>query len=171
MKNKIIATLIAIAAIAYSESSLAWNEGVAMVDDTANLGAELGFNSETVVDDSELAEVRGKYISAGGLIIDFAIQTRTIIDGNLVNDVTLTTSEALDYANSEISKIVQVGQNGQGVARLAETQGTVVQVIQNNLNDVTVQNLNTLDLDVHNTSEYARQLGAASVIDGIVAGL
>jgi hypothetical protein len=125
--------------------------------------AEDGFGNNTFsnsarVDDDTLSHQRGKFISAGGLTFDFALQTRVLVDGIAQNDVKISSS-ALDIINqSNLQRIVQIGQ-GNTLEALNEIQNNpnIVTVIQNSQDDRVIQTINQLDLTVSNIDTFRTQ--------------
>lgn len=125
-----------------------------MQDAEEKFGGEMFSNSARVSDET-LAMQRGKFISAGGLTFDFALQTRVLVDGVTQNDVIIS-STALEAINrSDLQRIVQVGQ-GNTIEALNELQKNpnIVTVIQNSQDDRIIQTINQLDLTVNNVESF-----------------
>lgn len=115
-----------------------------------------GFNSSPL-SNKELSQIRGGYLMAGGLLIDFSINTKTIIDDVTVRDLqiasTLQNQPALD--NSNLQKVIQVGQNNSAIPQeLLDRLPTIATIIQNSEDNKVIQNLNTLNINVQNAAVF-----------------
>lgn len=113
------------------------------------------FSNSTRVDDATLSKQRGKFIAAGGLTIDFALQSRVLVDGLAQNDVTISSDALEAITGSNLQHIIQVGQ-GNTLEALNQLQQNpnVVTVIQNSQDDRIIQTLNQLDLTVSGIENF-----------------
>ena len=106
------------------------------------------------VADEVLAQKRGGFITVGGLQIDFALTTRTLIDGVLERDLTVRSTSLQGLDVDQLRQVIQIGQNNdfQSLDEVLNNPG-VVTVIQNSADDRVIQNFNVLDLNVSNVDQ------------------
>lgn len=127
------------------------------IGDTCTL-AENPFANSQPVPDAELAKMRGGYVF-GELTIDFGLLSSTFVDGTLVNETSINSSEAQKVLADGIKTIVQVGGGNAVVdSGLLNKIPGLVTVIQNNLNDTVIQQVDTLDLQVVGLTEFELQV-------------
>lgn len=101
------------------------------------------------VDDSELSNMRGGF-SFGGVNFDFVLNTRAMIDGQLVHDAVLNSAELQNFDPQSFQQMIQVGDlNGITVANLENIQ-SLVTIIQNTRDNTMIQQINQLDITVQN---------------------
>ncbi|NCC21884.1 MAG: hypothetical protein EOM26_05400 [Alphaproteobacteria bacterium] len=106
----------------------------------------------------ELDSMRGGFVTSNGMVIDFAFSANTLVDGELINQVFLD-SAALGADAGALRSIIQLGE-GNAAFRGATDMSilpSVLSVVQNNLNDLTIQQLNVLDLSVQNMGNFTRR--------------
>ena len=114
-----------------------------------------GFNRSAEVDDSELAGMRGGFVSAGGLVIDFALSTRTVIDGVTQTDLIISSNNIDDLTAQNVKQIVQIGDNNNAeTLQTLANNAAVLTLIQNSVDNKVIQNFNVLDVAVSNVSEF-----------------
>ena len=116
------------------------------------------------VSNQELSEIRGGFLNAGGLLIEFGINIKTFLDGNLQKDISFSTvkNDALEKNSDQLRQAIQVGNNNQAIPQeLLDKLPAIVTIIQNSDDNKIIQNINTLDINVSNTrSLIDRQIGA-----------
>lgn len=113
------------------------------------------FDHSEAVPDSELAKMRGGFITPGGLMIDFAITTRTLVDGAKVSDITMTAQDLQNLSSSQdLQKLIQIGGgNSVELNELANNPNVGV-VIQNSLDEKVIQQFSILDVTVQNFEQF-----------------
>lgn len=104
----------------------------------------------------ELANIRGGYLMAGGMLIDFSIDTKTFIDSVEVRNLQIVSTanqQALDPSN--LQKVIQIGQNNAAIPKeLLDNLPSIATIIQNSDDNKVIQNLNTLNLNVQNAAVF-----------------
>lgn len=116
-------------------------------------------DSEEVVDNAQLSEIRGGFITSNGMQIDVGLVTRTIVDGLILSESRFNNDQLANIDPAELQTLVQVNPNGANVRQLGlEDIPQVITVIQNNTNNVTIDSLTILNLDVTNASKFNVQL-------------
>lgn len=107
------------------------------------------------VQDEQLAEMRGGFITVGGLQLDFALKNRTIVNGQELNNFILESTNMSEINSQNLQQVIQVGDGNQfeSIDALMEIPGLVT-VIQNSLSDTKIQNFNELDIVVNNFAEF-----------------
>ncbi len=117
------------------------------------------FNEEQSLDNEELDELRGGFITSNGMSIDFSFSTNTLLDGQLINQVVLNSAEQSIISSTPLRNIIQIGEgnsafgNGTDISALPN----VLTIVQNNLSDLTIQQVNLLDLQVSNFDNFIQQ--------------
>ena len=113
------------------------------------------FSRSEALSDNELAGLRGGFISVGGLTIDFALNTRVLVDGVTQSSFTINSSSLDDLLPENLQRIVTVGQNNTNEA-LDELMRdpSVLTVIQNSEDNRVIQTFNQLDVTVSNTESF-----------------
>lgn len=107
------------------------------------------------VEDEALAEMRGGFITVGGLQIDFALKSRTVINGQEMNNFILESANLDAISQANLQRVIEVGENNtfESIDKLMEIPGLVT-LIGNTLNDATIQNFNELEVGINNFGEY-----------------
>ncbi len=132
----------------------------AFIDDVPDSGAdaEAFFGAENKVSDEELSGMRGAYIDANGLEVNFTLTTQTIIDGRVVHEVRLTPQVTPTFNVNDLSKLVRVGEGNIAYPQeLLNDANRIMTVIQNTNDNTVIQNLNLLDLEVDNVQDFYNQ--------------
>jgi hypothetical protein len=113
---------------------------------------------EVALADSELEELRGGFLLAGGLVIDFALYQQTVIDGELRRELQLSTQNLMQTMQPEdFRTVIQIGEGNVGLGSLAEIPG-IVTVIQNTMDNTMIQNLSNLDIAVANLAAIRQDI-------------
>ena len=124
------------------------------------------FSEEQSLSDNELDEMRGGFLASNGMVIDFIFSTNTLVDGQLVNQVVLNSADpSLTNADS-LRNIIQIGEGNEafsGGTINANTLPNILTIVQNNLDDVTIQQINLLDLSVTNFDNYIQNSVAPEI--------
>jgi|GEM_PF-4644561 len=130
-----------------------------------NNDSDILFNKEQSLNDKELDEMRGGFLTSNGLIIDFAFSTSTLIDGQLINQIILNSSDPSLTSATSLRNIIQAGEGNSAFSGKIDvnTLPNVLTIIQNNLNDLTIQQVNLLDLSIKNFDNYLQQSVAPEI--------
>lgn len=130
------------------------------------------FGRWAVVPDSELADMRGGFITGDGLDIRFGLEQIVLVDGTVQSRTSLNLSSALTQSASatpqqiDQNKLVLLVQNGANNTLPPEVlerySAGLMTVIQNSADMQTIQNLTVLNIGVSNLSAIPqRELGTA----------
>lgn len=121
-------------------------------------GSEDFFSEENTLHDEDLDGMRGGFIASNGMVIDFAFSANTLVDGELINQVTLNNVDTA-LNSGALQNIVQIGNKNSGFSGTIAPGDlpNVLTVIQNNLDNVTIQQVNLFDLNVQNFNNYVQQ--------------
>lgn len=113
------------------------------------------FDHMEPVSDAELSKMRGGFITPGGLIIDFAISTRTLVDNQVISDVTYN-AETLQNLSSgdELKNLIQIGGNNSLALDELANNPNIGIVIQNSLDEKVIQQFSILDVTVENFTKF-----------------
>ena len=130
------------------------------------------FANSAEVSDDELATMRGGFISMNGLTIDFALSTRTIIDGVTQSDILISSNNIDDLTTESLKQIVQVGEgnNVEALNQLSQNP-TILVLVQNTVDNKVIQNLNVLDIAVANVQEFEYNSLTSMVDLGLVSAI
>lgn len=117
------------------------------------------FNEEQSLNDEELDDLRGGFITSNGMIIDFALSTNTLVNGQLINQVLLNSVDQSAISTTSLQNIIQIGDGNSAFSDTIDLAAlpNVLTIIQNNLNDITLQQVNLLDLSVKNFDNFIHQ--------------
>ena len=117
------------------------------------------FNEEQILNDDELDDLRGGFIASNGMIIDFALSTNTLVNGQLINQVLLNSVDQSAISTTSLQNIVQIGEGNSAFSDTIDLDSlpNVLTIIQNNLNDITLQQVNLLDLSIKNFDNFIKQ--------------
>ncbi len=116
------------------------------------------YSNKKPIAKEELENLRGGFVTSNGMVIDFAFSANTLVDGQLINQVVLNTAALAGNAGS-LRSILQVGEGNVAFSNASDMNmlPNVLTVVQNNLDNLTLQQLNILDLSVKNMSNFANQ--------------
>lgn len=105
--------------------------------------------------DAELDRMRGGFVAPGGLLIDFTLSNRTLIDGEIISDFSLSAAELQTLSSPEtLKRVVQLGDaNNLALEELQNNPGVTL-VIQNSLDEKVIQNFSILDVTVSNFTRF-----------------
>lgn len=149
MKRRIF-SLIAIAFSVYL--SVAGSARANQVDDIFNPADEYGFTDENRVSSEDLSGMRGGFM-IGGLEINFAITTRTLVDGILQHTTTLTTNN-MSSGHEVNQALVNNGTLLPGTSNVTVesviSNQAVITTIQNTTDGAVIQQFNQMDVNVSN---------------------
>jgi hypothetical protein len=114
--------------------------------------------------DSELAELRGGFIAPGGLIIDFALTSQAIVNGDVLNEVSLNSDQLNSLQN--LRQVIQVGPGNEFKDDLtgALNNPSLVTIIQNSLDGTVIQTTNVIDVTVQNYTQYQNNLPLSNIL-------
>lgn len=121
--------------------------------------SDILFNDEQSLNDEELDDLRGGFIASNGMIIDFALSTNTLVNGQLINQVLLNSVDQSAISSTSLQNIIQIGEGNSAFSDTIDLGAlpNVLTIIQNNLNDITLQQVNLLDLSVKNFDNFIQQ--------------
>jgi len=124
------------------------------------------------VSNQELSKIRGGFIAPGGLVIDFALSNQTIINGELLNEISINSAELTSIDVKNLQQFIQIGQSND-FGSLDEILGSagLVTVIQNTLDETVIQTISSLDVTVENFNEYQNSVPLNNALDNSNLGL
>nr|MBI1228762.1 hypothetical protein [Cytophagales bacterium] len=155
MKNRKLKKLILgstfMLALVASQNANAFDDKVSGVQD------DFFFNHQPNLKDEELDGMRGGFVTSNGVIIDFAFSANTLVDGQLINQVELSTLSGA--ASETLRNIIQIGEGNSAFEGGISINNlpNVVTVVQNNIDNLTIQQINMLDLTVQNIDNFVRE--------------
>ncbi len=120
-------------------------------------GDDVLFNEEPIGDE-DLDGMRGGFVTSNGMVIDFSFSANTLINGQFINQIVLNTAN-VSAAAGNLRRIIQVGEGNRAFDSGPVIDGlpNVLTVVQNNLDNLTIQQLNILDLTVQNMGNFINQ--------------
>lgn len=114
--------------------------------------------ASATVSNNELSDIRGGFIDAGGMRIDFGLTTRTIVNGVVEREVTINTNgSSTSLKPSELQQVIQIGDKNVALPGEIKNIPGLLTVIQNNVDNTVIQNVNMLNVKVTNLSSYQLQ--------------
>jgi hypothetical protein len=124
-----------------------------------NENFDVFFNKEQSLSDADLDGMRGGFLASNGMIIDFIFSTNTLVNGQLVNQIVLNSADPSATNVNSLRNIIQIGEGNSAFNGTfdANSLPNVLTIIQNNINDLTIQQVNLMDLSVKNMSNFVRQ--------------
>jgi hypothetical protein len=124
------------------------------------------------VGDNELSKHRGGFITPGGLQLDFALTTSTIINGELQRSLTVASNSLQNLTTEQMRQVIQIGDNNNfDNVDAVLNNPSVTTVIQNSLDGTVIQNFNTLDLNVDNLNAMRANIPVQNAIDDQVMAI
>lgn len=124
------------------------------------------FSASPTVPDSELAQLRGGFVSLSGITVDFALNTRAIVDGTPISDVSINSNNLGSITDPGLRQVVQVGQGDASAALNALAQNpSILTFTQVNGNNRVIQQLTTLDLQINGSQSALRTQSLAPQLD------
>jgi hypothetical protein len=126
------------------------------------------FKGEETVPDPELAKQRGAFIGDGGLKVSLGIQREVAVNGAVVTRQSLSVPDLLGLAGTGSGATLSgpalaVVQNGPGNFANLDSARNFGTVIQNSLNNQTIQGITRIDATVTNM-ELVRSMNTASSV-------
>lgn len=120
--------------------------------------AEELFASAEIIDDGDLGDIRGAFMTSNGMKIDIGLITETLVNGAMVNKYEFNSNDALATSNG-MQQMIKISSDGQVDVQNLEVQGisSFLTVIQNSANNQSIQNFNILNLDVSNIQNFRNQ--------------
>jgi hypothetical protein len=121
-------------------------------------------STEDTIGNEELDKMRGGFVTNNGMVIDFAFSANTLIDGQLINQVVLNTVDIAANSGS-LRNVIQTGHGNKAFDSAMDINvlPNVLTVVQNNLDNLTIQQLNLLDLSVKNMGNFTIQSFASEM--------
>ena len=121
------------------------------------------FENSARITDNELDGMRGGF-QIGGLTIDFAVNTRTLIDGITQGDIVINSLNLPGVNQADLHQVIQVGQGNNAAAldAIAQNPG-LINIVQNTLDGTVIQRFNNLDISVSNLAFFRSQALTPSI--------
>lgn len=118
------------------------------------------FDESSAVKEEDLGEMRGGFISAGGLEINFGFFAQTIVNGELQDSISLSNISSGAAINpADLISIVQIGDGNTLPANIAGGDiGAITNIIQNTLDNQVIQFSSFMNVDVKNMDLYMDQI-------------
>lgn len=105
---------------------------------------------EEMLSDHEMETLRGGGIMAGGMIMDFSLFQKTLINGELQAELQLDSNEIMSQLDmQDMHRLIEVGNGNVPLSSVQDIPG-IVTVIRNSADDSLIQNMGDLNLDVSN---------------------
>jgi hypothetical protein len=119
---------------------------------------ELFFEESELLDSEDLDELRGGFITSNGITIDFTFSANTLVDGELISQSVLSTIDT-SLNSSDLNSIIQIGNDNRAFDGRVDMSSlpNILTVLQNSQDNITLQQINLLDLNVQNVQNYIRQ--------------
>lgn len=133
-------------------------------DDFFDDEALLHFDDVSAIDNEDLDDMRGGFVASNGMVLDFAFSANTFVDGELINQVVLNTVDQ-SINTSSLKNVIQVGEGNiafNGGADI-DSMPEVLTIVQNNLDDLSIQQVNLFDLTVKGMDNYIKQAASPEV--------
>lgn len=116
------------------------------------------FRQFAALGDNTLDTIRGGLMLSNGMSIDFALTTRTLVDGVIMRETTVQSTNPQVINPADLHTIIQLGENNAAFANQAIPNiPGLLTVIQNTLDNKTIQNFNILDVNATNVSHFKMQ--------------
>ena len=133
-----------------------------LIEDSVNEASDTGtgeFDVASVTTDSTLSEMRGGFVSAGGLLINFSLQSFTAINGEVQPQSVLNlNSNGLNgVLPGTLQQLLQSGNGNHAAVPASAVPINVLTVVQNTSNNQVIQNQNILDITVNNLAAFRAQ--------------
>jgi hypothetical protein len=106
---------------------------------------EATFASTSLVSAAELGQMRGGFVTVGGITFDFSITSATLIDGAVQTNLSINSS--LAQIPVALRSVLQTGSGNAASIPAATLGSNVLTIVQNSQNDKTIQTFNTLNLN------------------------
>jgi len=118
----------------------------------------LSFEDVSALENEDLDNLRGGFVTSNGMVLDFSFSANTLVDGELINQVVFNTIENSINRNS-LKNIIQVGDGNVAFSSDLNSQSLpdVLTIVQNNIDDLTIQQINLFDVTVQNMNNYIQQ--------------
>lgn len=124
----------------------AGNDDLLFADDTA------------LVSDDELGDIRGGFLTSGGMIIDIGLVTQTVVNGVLVSEQSTSLNPDQVTNIQSLQTIATIDANNVVISNLdLNSVSQIVSVVQNSRNNVVVDSITLLNIDVGNVSGFLDQ--------------
>lgn len=114
------------------------------------------FETASVSDDT-LSGMRGGFISVSGLQINFGLYSQTMVNNNIVSNLTISTDGLNGILPGNLQQLIQTGNSNQAGVSSSSVPINVLTVVQNTTDNQIIQNANILDITVSNISAYRDQ--------------
>jgi hypothetical protein len=113
------------------------------------------FDNSEPMNDEELSNIRGGFVTSTGLQIDFGITNQIIVDSKVISEVAFQERNLSSLQNSDLQKRVEITNDGTNVSSLnLQNVPAFLSVIQNNVDNKLIQNFTLMDLNVSNIQAY-----------------
>jgi len=122
-------------------------------------------------DDATLSDMRGGFVTVGGLMINFGLISQTAVDHNIVANLNVNSNGLTGNLPQTLQQLIQTGGSNQAAVTPSAMPITVLTIVQNTANNTLIQNYNQLDLSVSNLGAAfaARQLSFGNRFPSVLA--
>lgn len=126
--------------------------------------ADVLLTPEEALTEHEMETLRGGFLLAGGMVIDFALMRQTRINGELHTELQLSTQALMDeLVPQDMNTLVQIGNGEVPLSAIQDIPGMVT-IISNTADNSLIQNMSSLDLNVSNVA-LARQAALVPLLE------
>jgi hypothetical protein len=127
---------------------------MASADEAGDQGGTAIFQEKYSLESDALDDMRGGFVVSNGMVIDFSFSSNTLVDGQLINQLVLNSTESIQHS---LQNIIQIGEGHSAFKGAAmKDLPQVLNIVQNNLDDLTIQQVNLFDLEVGGMQAYRR---------------
>lgn len=128
-------------------------------EDSRNGTDDGSFDVASIAQDSTLSEMRGGFVFAGGLKINFGLMSTTTIIDQVTqavskSTVNLSTDGLNGVTPQNLQQLIQAGAGNQTAVPASNVPINVLTVVQNTANNQVIQNQNVLDITVSNLAAF-----------------
>ena len=129
-------------------------QDAAYMADTSDSDQDGSFKVASISDD-DLSDMRGGFLFAGGLRLDFGLTSTTAINGVIKSSFSFNTSRFNGTLPVNLQQAIQVGTGNNFTSPAsAATSQTVLTLVQNTSNNAVIQSSNVLNLSVSNLANF-----------------
>ena len=141
-------------------TSLSYTSGLVDAAPAQDNDDEAMFLASEAVDDSELSEIRGGFITSSGMVIDVGLVTQTIVNGLVVENSSFSAEQLATISSQELQTLIQVNRSGGAdIKKLGlDDIPQIITAIQNTSNNAEIHNFTILNVDVTNVAGFLQQV-------------
>ncbi len=118
------------------------------------------FASAETVGDEELGDTRGAFMTSNGLLVNIGLNSRTFVNGALVDQFDYSTVDNAQPDFSGLQQMISISEEGTVSVQDLNDFGNLssfLTIIQNSANNQLIQRLDVFNLDVSNLQNYRQQ--------------